>query len=81
MGTPRDKCCVLLPRGAVITKVAIGEHCDGLRIRRLVLEALLFVAITKDVCLKFHEGKITPVVNLEMNDRKRKSVVWNRAER
>jgi hypothetical protein len=71
----------LLPRGAIITKVAIWEHRDDFRIRRLVLETLLFVAIAKDVCLKFHEGKITPVVNLENNDGKRKSVFWRRAER
>jgi hypothetical protein len=74
MGTPRDKSGVLLPSGAIITKVSIWEHRDDFRIRRLVLETPLFVAIAKDVCLKFHEGKITPVVNLEINDGKRKSV-------
>ena len=81
MGTPRDKGGVLLPRGAIIPKVSIWEHRDDFRIRRLVLETPLFVAIAKDVCLKFHEGKITPVVNLEINDGKRKIVFWRHAER
>jgi hypothetical protein len=42
MGAPRDEGRVLLPRGAIITEVAVGDHPDDFRIGRLALEAALF---------------------------------------
>ena len=42
MGAPRDEGSVLLPRGAIITEVAVGDHPDDFRVGRLALEAALF---------------------------------------
>jgi hypothetical protein len=42
MGAPRDEGSVLLPRGTIITEVAVGDHPDDCRIGRLALEAALF---------------------------------------
>ena len=54
MGTPRDEGSVLLPCGAIITEVAVGENRDDFRVVRLALQAALFVTIAEDESVKSH---------------------------
>ena len=58
MGTPRDECSVLLPCGAIITEVAVGENRDDFRIGRLALEAALFVTVAKNVGMESHGRRV-----------------------
>ena len=58
MGAPRDEGSVLLPRGAIITEVAVGDHPDDFRIGRLALEAALFETVAEDVSMKSHGREV-----------------------
>jgi hypothetical protein len=58
MGTPRDEGSVLLPCGAIITEVAVGENRDDFRVVRLALQAALFVTITEDESVKSHGREV-----------------------
>ena len=54
MGAPRDEGSVLLPRGAIITEIAVDDHPNDFRIGRLVLEAALFQTVAEDISVKSH---------------------------
>jgi hypothetical protein len=58
MGAPRDEGSVLLPRGATITEVAVGENRDDFRVVRLALQTALFVTIAEDVSVESHGREI-----------------------
>ena len=58
MGAPSDEGSVLLPRGAIITEIAVGDHPDDFRIGRLALQAALFVTITEDESVKSHGREV-----------------------